>query len=98
MSNIPYQTPDLPNGKWISAELVVPKQQRKTLCYNVISSDCPDPIGVISWYGPWRGYAFFPCANTVYEPNCLGTISGWIKILNQHHRQHLKDGKVGRDG
>lgn len=101
MSNTPYQPPDLPNGKWITAKQVTPKPPRKTLCYAVMPSDGSfptDAIGMIAWYSPWRGYAFFPHFETVFEPDCLGTISGWIETLNQHHRQLLKSRKEGQDG
>ncbi|NLM85557.1 MAG: hypothetical protein GX171_02560 [Clostridiales bacterium] len=38
----------------------------------------------------WRGFAFFPRDNTVYEAECLKTITGWIQTLNQSHREQLK--------
>lgn len=82
--------PALAPGKWITIRRYKPQKPRKTNCYAIFTDDGSSCIGTIEWYSPWRGYALFPRPNTVFEPDCLGTISGWIRELNQHHRQQLK--------
>lgn len=89
--------PVLMPGKWISLRQLYPLKPRKTKVYAIHPKDGSDPIGTIEWYSPWRGYAFFPLPSTVFEPDCLGTIIGWLKTLNQHHRQHLKARKEAHE-
>lgn len=36
-------------------------------------------LGVIQWWGAWRKYAYFPLAQTLYEPTCLRDIAGFIE-------------------
>ena len=43
-------------------------------------------LGQVKWFGRWRGYAFFPAADTVYEPTCLGDISAFIKAQMAERR------------
>lgn len=82
--------PQLPSGKWITIRELYPPKPQKTKVFAIHPKEGTQPIGLIKWYSAWRGYAFFPSPNTVFEPDCMGTISGWLKTLNQHHRQQLK--------
>ena len=81
----------LKNGKWIRAVLLPLLTPKKTQCYSIQSTYDDSNLGVIQWYSPWRGYAFYPNDNCVFESNCLETISEWIKTLNQAHRQKKQE-------
>lgn len=85
----------LKDGKYIRAVLLPALPNIKTQHYNVRSTFDESNLGVIQWYSPWRGYAFYPNSNCVFEVNCLGTICEWIKALNQAHRQQKQMQKEG---
>jgi len=44
-------------------------------------------LGAISWYAPWRCYAFFPIAETVYEHRCLRDIGAFCAQRSVEHRE-----------
>lgn len=41
----------------------------------VPKGDAVRAIGWVSWYAPWRKYAFTPEPLSVYEPDCLRDIA-----------------------
>jgi hypothetical protein len=44
-------------------------------------------LGMVSWYGPWRKYCFFPMGNTVYEQVCLREIADFCESETKLHRE-----------
>jgi len=67
----------------------------KTLTWDVrTKSESPkDPrgeggryLGHIQWFGRWRGYAFFPELQTIYEQKCLREIADFIEGQTKAHR------------
>lgn len=84
--------PKLEDGKWI--EFYLAGDTGKTLRYGVRSKERPGSLlGVIKWYSPWRCYAFFAGANTVFETDCLGTIQAAVYFVNEH-RKAQRAGRV----
>ena len=64
-------------GKWV--EFVFPPGQNpKTSIWHVVAKEGGMVLGEIRWWGRWRGYAFFPRPNTLYESTCLSDIAGFI--------------------
>jgi len=52
----------------------------KTMIWLVISKKRGDILGQISWYGPWRQYAFFPASSDVlFNAECLGDIKAFLE-------------------
>jgi len=47
-------------------------------------------LGRISWWGSWRRYAFFPNANTLYEPTCLRDIAQFIDARMEERKARRK--------
>jgi hypothetical protein len=59
---------------WIRFELLGFSRSRKTKIFAVLTKDTGAILGRIAWHAPWRCYAFFPAADTVFERNCLQDI------------------------
>ena len=60
---------------------------RKTQVWRVLAARDGYPLGVIKWHGPWRQYAFFPGCDTIWNPDCLDSINGWIRgLMRQRSR------------
>jgi len=52
----------------------------KTEHWGVIAKDGAY-IGEIKWYASWRKYVYYPEDGTLYDSNCMDTISEFIKGL-----------------
>lgn len=50
-------------------------------------------LGYVKWLGRWRGYAFFPLGETIYEQQCLRDIANFIETENKKHRENRKTSK-----
>ena len=64
-------------SKWI--EFVHWRETGKTSVWQVVTKDGGVVIGEVKWFGRWRGYAFFPKPDTIYEATCLRDIADFIK-------------------
>ena len=53
----------------------------KTEVWSVNSQNHGNRLGLIKWYGPWRQYAFWPDAETVWNPACLDDATVFIRGL-----------------
>ncbi len=51
----------------------------KTGVWNVLSKSHGFILGQIKWFGRWRQYCFWPSPNTIFNPECMGDISGFIR-------------------
>jgi hypothetical protein len=47
-------------------------------------------IGEVRWFGRWRGYAFFPYEDTVYEHKCLRELADFVQERTREHRRALR--------
>ena len=72
-------------AKWINFSMV--KDTGKTKVWNVWPKEDGTILGVVKWYGSWRGYAFFPAPNTLFEKTCLRDIADFLEQQNQLHRR-----------
>lgn len=64
---------------YIEFELI--KNNPKTKVYSVKSIRGSVSLGVVSWFGKWRRYAFFPEEDTVFDSNCLEDIKNFMDNL-----------------
>ncbi len=60
---------------------------KKTKEVYVLASRNDAWLGEIKWYGPWRCYAFFPGAQTVFNHGCLKTINEYIEQLMDERKK-----------
>ena len=61
----------------------------KTLIWDVIGSFGKG--GQVRWYAPWRQYAFFPDAYTVWAGRCLTETDEFCKELTKEHNERRKE-------
>ncbi len=73
-------------AKWIDFRLLDRPEGRKTDIYNVWNKEFNSLIGKVSWYAPWRKYAFYPTSNTVFEQDCLKDISDFLNKLMEERK------------
>jgi hypothetical protein len=66
-------------SKWITIEHRGTSASGKTDVWTVRPNEADEVIGVISWFGRWRRYAFFPANNTVFEQDCLRDIANFCE-------------------
>ncbi|HET7110228.1 MAG TPA: hypothetical protein VFI41_05110 [Gemmatimonadales bacterium] len=59
---------------------------RKTQIVNVVSKLHGDVLGEIRWYGRWRQYAFYPRADTIWNPQCLDEVTEFVRELMRARR------------
>jgi len=72
-------------SKYLEFYLAV--QGQKTQAWHVYSKNHNSFLGYIKWFGRWRQYAFFPAAETVWNPECLKDICEFIRDLMEDHRK-----------
>jgi hypothetical protein len=54
---------------------------RKTRIVDISSVRTGESLGIISWVGRWRQYAFYPQDGTIWNPDCLEAVSTCIQKL-----------------
>lgn len=74
-------------SKWIDFQKLKKPAGRKTDIYHVVTKDGNALLGQISWYGPWRQYAFMPNSNTVFERQCMLDIVRFIHRLMAERKE-----------
>jgi hypothetical protein len=75
-------------GKWVSFKLEEPRRRElKTDVWHVWNLSESAHLGTVKWYGPWRKYAFFPAAETLYEQDCLRDIAAFVESETLQHRK-----------
>ena len=75
----------MPNP-YLDYEYVGRTDSGKTCIWVVKSRNNEPPLGQIRWYGPWRKYVFYPCANTLFDYACLQDIA---EFCHTNTRSHL---------
>lgn len=59
---------------------------RKTAVVEVSAARDGALLGVISWFGRWRQYAFHPSHGTTFNGGCLTTINAYMAALMEDRR------------
>jgi hypothetical protein len=59
----------------------------KTMIWEVITNDGNTRLGIVSWFGRWRKYAFYPNGGTVFEEKCLREIAEVCETITKLHRK-----------
>jgi hypothetical protein len=59
----------------------------KTKKYLITTLD-GNTLGAVSWYAPWRRYAFHSCGYVAtFDSNCLQDIVNFLDKLNAEHKE-----------
>jgi len=83
--------------RWL--DMVEVESNTKTRRFDVRNAKSGVLLGWVRWYGPFRGYSFFPCEGTIYEEECLRDIAEFIEGLNKQHSANNKSaGEASRRG
>lgn len=61
--------------KWLKFEHTRNSKSGKTKIWEVLTTYDNSLLGIISWFGRWRKYSFYPAPNTVFEKDCLRDIA-----------------------
>jgi hypothetical protein len=82
-------------SKWLQFT-EVDNPQKKTKKWLVERKDGTASLGVIAWYGAWRGYTFQPPVNahSIFEKHCLRDIADFIEEQNWLHKETLRQAKT----
>lgn len=62
----------------------------KTDIWGVRTKEGAESLGVVSWFGRWRCYAFTPSENTVFEKRCLRDIANFCEEITTKQRSRNK--------
>jgi hypothetical protein len=76
---------EFPDSKYLSFELD-DHYEGKTERVTIVSKKHIAILGEIRWFGRWRQYAFFPGANTVWNPECMDDVKACIDVLVFRYR------------
>lgn len=76
-------------GKWLDVT-AEPSKSGKTRVWTLHPTGFAGELGTVSWYGPWRCYAFAPKGGTIYERDCLRTIATLCEEKTREHREAAK--------
>lgn len=68
-------------SKWLRFEIT--ERKIATVVVGVYSKTQGSMLGVIGWYPRWRQYCFIPNPQTIFNADCLGTITNCIRMLMQ---------------
>ena len=71
---------------------------KKTHDYQVTEKKTGNLLGAIRWYGPWRGYCFFPACGVVFDAGCLCQIADWLSELKCNYKEYRALLKCGTGG
>ncbi len=59
---------------------------RKTAVVEVRATSNGALLGVMSWFGRWRQYAFHPAHGTTFNQGCLAAINAYLASLMEDRR------------
>jgi hypothetical protein len=67
------------------------KEGAKTVVIHVENKKSNMILGVISWYGPWRQYCFYPTIESVlFNHTCLHEISEVCRVRTMGRREAVR--------
>lgn len=76
------------DGKWI--DFLFKLDTGKTKVWSVLAKRDGTLLGYIRWFGRWRGYAFYPEPDMVFEQDCLRDIAAFTESQTKAHRSKPK--------
>jgi len=73
--------------RWFHVRALPPRRGRKTRVYEVRAASDGALLGTISWYAPWRQFAFAPQPNAVWSRDCLTDVADAVAAAHVAHRK-----------
>jgi hypothetical protein len=61
-------------------------ETKKTKVVHVVNKHHDETLGEIRWFSKWRQYCFYPYDETIWNVDCLGSITGVIRGLMLERR------------
>lgn len=74
------------NNKYLDIRQLGFSPSGKTQVWGVFSVNQGALLGEIRWFGRWRQYTFAPRPETTFNPDCLDTISEFIRDLMEDRK------------
>lgn len=81
-------------SSWIRFEGPKISHSGKTMQWVVHAVEGGEALGVVSWFGRWRGYAFHPLQGTVFEPTCLRDLADFVQEKTREHHAAVAEKKA----
>lgn len=78
-------------GRFISVNRPARLPGQATDRFEVVTKDTCAVIAEIRWYTPWRTYALYPRAETVFEATCLTDLARCLTYLVKERRSTHHD-------
>lgn len=82
------------NAKWVTFMSLGNSVCGSPDRWAVLAKEGGDALGEVKWFGRWRGYAFYPLLDTVYEQDCLRDIAGFIEEQTKAHRAQQRTARA----
>lgn len=81
--------------KWLRFEQLprLGKTNRFRVLTGELTGDQRTELGLVSWHGAWRRYAFSPAPGTLYEAVCLRDIANFCDRLTQEWRREKAEAR-----
>jgi len=78
-------------NEFIEFEYMGTTASGKTKAWMIKSRRTGTMLGEVKWFGRWRRYAFFPCQDTIWNPDCLVAVTDFIaEQMNARHMLSLE--------
>jgi len=68
------------------------KDTGKTKIWEIRNEHQSCSIGEIKWNGAWRKYCFFPYEDTMFDTNCLKTITEFLESAMENRKNNKNKG------
>ncbi len=72
-------------GKYMVAKPPMESASGKTKVWEIVNGR-GTPLGLVSWYAPWRCYVFCPERDTVYNADCMQELSDFTHCVTAVHK------------
>lgn len=72
-------------------EMVLVKELKKTSVWDIRSKRHGYNLGQVKWNPRWRQYCFYPNDATVFNSDCLKSITAFVEKLSKEHWEKIKN-------
>lgn len=73
------------DSKYLKFELI--EEKPKTKVYAIVSKNDNSQLAIVKWYTNWRSYAFYPENGTIWEEDCLGAVTQFLRNLMEERKK-----------
>ena len=76
-----------PTAEFLTFELMPRRSGRRTDTWRVENAHHGFFLGIVSWYAPWRQYAFTPASGSTWSAGCLAAVNDFIAARMAERRR-----------